>query len=192
MKVIEVSSAKGGVGTTTTACALALALENMGNTVLILDTTGTDSVVPTLGLNPVFGLPTVSWKNITVSNIVIGNHDVPVYEGYDYLVVDSGNTQHKYGDRSVTRIGVVRNEYLAIRRMMHYPVDMFVSFTIANNALTAGDVSNVLRKTVIEAPMDSAVARSIDAGLFPRRWESIASEWSNRIVHSLVLMAVVS
>lgn len=185
MGYIEISSAKGGVGTTTTACALALALENMGNTVLILDTTGTDSVSAVMGLTGGYSGDN-QWKGITVKNTRITDKNVPTYSNYDYVVVDSGHEMFEYSDNNVTRIGVTRNEYLALRSMVHYPVHMFVSFTIETNALVTGDVGSVLRKTVIEAPMDSAVARSIDAGLFPNRWQNIASEWSNKIVNSLM------
>jgi len=186
---IEVSSAKGGVGTTTTACAIALSLESMGNTVLILDTTGTDSVSAVLGINGIMGDP--AWRGVAVKNVHIEGKEVSPYRNYDYVVIDAGNKMFNYTDEEskVKRVGVVRNEYLALRNMVHYPVNLFVSFTIKENALTASDVRNVLSKEVIDAPMDSAVARSIDAGLFPSRWESLLSEWSSKIVHSLMAVA---
>jgi hypothetical protein len=187
---IEVSSAKGGVGTTTTACAIALSLESMGNTVLILDTTGTDSVSAVLGINGLMS-SAPEWQGITVKNVYIEGKEVSPYRNYDYVVIDAGNKMFNYTDEEskVKRVGVVRNEYLTLRNMVHYPVNFFVSFTIKENALTAGDVRNVLSKEVIDTPMDSAVARSIDAGLFPSRWESLLSEWSNKVVHSLMAVA---
>lgn len=192
---IEVSSRKGGVGTTTTACAIALSLESMGNTVLILDTTGTDSVSATLGVNA----PMTSsheFKNISVRSIHVEGKDIVTNRNYDYVVIDAGNKMFNYTDReghdessNIKRVGVVRNEYLALRNMVHYPVDLFVSFTIEGNALQSSDVRNVLSKEVIDTPMNSAVARSIDAGLFPSRWESLFSEFSHKIVHSLMAVA---
>jgi hypothetical protein len=183
---IEVSSRKGGVGTTTTACGIALSLESMGNTVLILDTTGTDSVTAVLGLN---GL-SPEWQGITVKNIHVDGKNMPPHGDYDYVVVDAGSRMFDYPDEtaSVKRVCVLRNEYLGVRLNMYQPVDVFMSFTIETNALTAGDVHNVIGKSknVISAPMNSRLARSIDAGLFPNRWHDVASEWSNAIVSSFM------
>jgi hypothetical protein len=182
---IEVSSRKGGVGTTTTACAIALALENMGNTVLLLDTTGTDSVSAVLGINGY----APDWKGITVKNVHVEGKDIPAYGDYDCVVVDAGHKQFDYLDEttSVKRVCVVRNEYLTVKANMYVKADVVMAFIIPTNALTAGDVKNVLRSSnFIDAQVCERLSRSIDAGLFPSRWEAVCGEWSNAIVDSLM------
>jgi hypothetical protein len=186
---IEVSSRKGGVGTTTTACAIALALENMGNTVLLLDTTGTDSVSAVLGINGLMS-SVPEWKGITVKNVHIEGKEVSPYGDYDYVVIDAGNKMFNYTDETATvkRVGVVRNEYLTVKLNMYLPVDVFVCFTIEGNALLAKDVHQVIgsKTPIVDALVSPQVARAIDAGLFTSRWEATAGEWSNAIVASFM------
>jgi hypothetical protein len=129
------------------------------------------------------------WKGITVKNVHVEGKDIPAYGDYDCVVVDAGHKQFDYLDEttSVKRVCVVRNEYLTVKANMYVKADVVMAFIIPTNALTAGDVKNVLRSSnFIDAQVCERLSRSIDAGLFPSRWEAVCGEWSNAIVDSLM------
>ena len=161
---IEVSSPKGGVGVSTTACAIAVGLAKEGNKVLLVDMNDDGD------MNAI--MPTHS-ENITIVSKNSGHTYEP---NHDYMVVDAGNQTFDYPNNiAVHRIGVVRNDYLSLKGVTQSPMKHeyhnFIAYIIPSNCLTKHDVANVLRKKVVSVEMSEGVARSIDAGLFEPRWE---------------------
>jgi len=181
MKVIEVSARKGGVGTSTTACSIALALGKTNpEKVLLIDTSVNNDDMLILGLS----VP--SSKEQTYGGIAIigtpfdkvSNQDIT---GYDFVVIDAGLLGGKstYFDQVPFRVAVVRNSYLSLRAEMtdvKHSSDAVVAIVDKQDALTEKDVAQVLSKkdTTTIVDFDNRTSRAIDAGLYGHRdtvWE---------------------
>jgi cellulose biosynthesis protein BcsQ len=181
MKVIEVSARKGGVGTSTTACSIALALGKTNpEKVLLIDTSVNNDDMLILGLS----VP--SSKEQTYGGIAIvgtpfdkvSNQDI---KGYDFVVIDAGLLGGKstYFDQVPFRVAVVRNSYLSLRAEMtdvKHSSDAVVAIVDKQDALTDRDVAQVLSKkdTTTIVDFDNRTSRAIDAGLYGHRdtvWE---------------------
>ena len=181
MKVIEVSARKGGVGTSTTACSIALALGKTNpEKVLLIDTSVNNDDMLILGLS----VP--SSKEQTYGGIAIvgtpfdkvSNQDIT---GYDFVVIDAGLLGGKstYFDQVPFRVAVVRNSYLSLRAEMtdvKHSSDAVVAIVDKQDALTERDVAQVLSKkdTTTIVDFDNRTSRAIDAGLYGHRdtvWE---------------------
>jgi hypothetical protein len=180
MKVIEVSARKGGVGTSTVACSIALALGKTNpERVLLIDTSANNDDTLILGLAPSSGEQT--YKDITIVNAPFS--EVSNLRGvhYDFVVIDTGllgGKKNTYFDYVPFRVAVVRNSYLSLRAEAletTHTADAVVAIVDAQDALTAKDVGQVLRQkdtTIVE--FDNRTSRAIDAGLYGHResqWE---------------------
>jgi septum formation inhibitor-activating ATPase MinD len=179
MKVIEVSARKGGVGTSTTACSIALALGKTNpDRVLLIDTSVNNDDTLILGLVPSPEFHT--YGGITLVGEAFDKVSNQNISGYDFVVIDAGLLGGKstYFDQVPFRVAVVRNSYLSLRAEAHettHTADAVVGIVDAQDALTAKDVGQVLRQkdtTIVE--FDNRTSRAIDAGLYGHRdtlWE---------------------
>lgn len=189
---IEIGSPKGGTGTTLTACAVALSLENMGHKVLLVDTNKNKDVRGVFAITDM----ALHWQGIDVLEEIPSSHRMPnslTDEAHDYVVVDAGNEIYEYeAGAPVFRIGVIRNEYLSLRsaveglRSVDPTYDIFACHLIQSNVLTKSDVSNVLDKEVIFTEVTDKVSRAVDAGLFTSRWKDLMREWSDALVGAVM------
>jgi septum formation inhibitor-activating ATPase MinD len=180
MRVIEVSARKGGVGTSTVACSIALALGKTNpERVLLIDTSANSDDTLILGLAPSSDEQT--YKDITIVNAPFS--EVSNLRGvhYDFVVIDTGllgGKKNTYFDYVPFRVAVVRNSYLSLRAEAQettHTTDAVVAIVDAQDALTAKDVGQVLRQkdtTIVD--FDNRTSRAIDAGLYGHRdtlWE---------------------
>lgn len=193
MKVIEVSASKGGVGTSTVAVSLAVALSNATSqsTVLLDTSVNADTWA-------IAGLPAPSEST---GSTTLGEHELvfrkTTASGIDELfglfareltVVDAGlNPRSEYGGIEPFRVSVVNNSYLSLRAET-FPrtnkPDAVLCLFNGNYALTKSDVSNVIgsSSTVHFFDISDAVARSIDAGLYATHRSHLFSEWTNEFL----------
>jgi hypothetical protein len=190
MKVIEVTARKGGVGTTTVACSLALSLSQQNpDKVLLIDTSHNTEAFSVLGLSsPKNGVSSsVGQHNLTVVNVPLANVNGLAVSQYDFVVIDAGKldgVDNSYFGQVPFQVAVVRNSYLSLRAesATRFGKDAIVSIHDSGFVLNEKDVRNVLNGNPVSVfPFDHAVARAIDAGLFPSR-EPLWSEWTTAFI----------
>ena len=189
MKVIEVSSAKGGVGTTTVACSIALALATKSpERVLLLDLSKNDDCTAVLGLGT-NSLRENSCYGMTIQGLARQQVKDTVSVGdYDFVVIDAGTEKiREYGFCVPDlRVQVVRNEYMSLRAETLAGRGNFGACVVLfqkDNALTVKDVQLVLRNVPTVFEISSNVSRAIDAGLLASR-ENLWSEWTDSIIET--------
>ena len=188
MKVIEVSARKGGVGTSTVACSIALALGKTNpERVLLIDTSANNADTLILGLAPTSGEQT--YGGITVVSTPYDKVSSMRGVHYDFVVIDAGligGKKSTYFDQVPFRVAVVRNSYLSLRAEMtdvKHSADAVVAIVDAQDALTAKDVGQVLRQkdtTIVD--FDNRTSRAIDAGLYGHRYT--VWEWAVSFVET--------
>lgn len=193
MKVIEVSARKGGVGTSTVACSIALALAKTNpERVLLIDTSANNDDTLILGLVP--SSKEQTYKDITIINAPYD--EVSNLRGihYDFVVIDTGllgGKKNTYFDYVPYRVAVVRNSYLSLRAEAHetnHSSDAVVAIVDAQDALTAKDVGMVIRQkdtTIVD--FDNRTSRAIDAGLYGHR--DTVWEWAVTFVETRMTIA---
>ena len=186
MKVLEISTRKGGAGVTTVACAIALALYKKNpDRVLLVDTSENGECFPLLGYELTSQKSPIS---VGGSNLSVISAPLPIDidpTQYDFMIVDAGKTSvaTSYLGETPLRVAVVRNAYLYLRAHTHskMPADAVVSLHHQGHALTHGDVENVLQTYVFKYPVTDGQARSIDAGLFVSR-SNLWEEWAENFI----------
>ena len=175
MNKIQVSARKGGLGTTTVACAIAITYSKTHPELKVglVDRSRFKDCLSVLGLNS--NAPQV--YGVTVIDDEI--------EGYDVLVIDAGVTDELDPDAII--VNVVRNEYLSLKAeaMTKINSDYAVALIHEDNALNVNDVSMIIGSKVFTFPVSSALARSIDAGLFASRFSQLGNDWAEELVASL-------
>ena len=189
MRVIEVSSAKGGVGTSTVACSIALALAKKSpERVLLLDLSKYDDCAGLLGL----GTNSLRENNhfaMTIKGLSRQEMKDTLSVGdYDFVVIDAGTeTTRQYGlGIPDLRVQVVRNEYMSLRAETLAGRQGFGAVVVLfqkDNALTVSDVQMVLRNIPTVFEISSSVARTIDAGLLGSRAD-LWSEWTDSLIET--------
>ena len=209
MKVIEVSASKGGVGTTTTACGIALASHAKGNRTLLVGIDDTADIMailgsaaePEVGGEPEqffsdnrpygVGVVTIHAGSVDLSEIMYGDK-------YDIVVVDAGvrgkQTYSLGSDKNgrpwvanPKRVRVIRNCYMSLRRELMAKGDTvgvtYLCYMDSCHSMTANDVQIVLAHDnikVITTPLTPQVAVSIDAGTYALHGE--ARDWTTELV----------
>jgi hypothetical protein len=190
MKVIEVTARKGGVGTTTVACSLALSLSQQNpDKVLLIDTSHNTEAFSVLGLSgPADGVSSsVGNRNLTVVSSPLANINYLSASQYDFVVIDAGKldrVDNSYFGEVPFRVAVVRNSYLSLRAesATRFGKDAVVSIHDSGFVLNEKDVRNVLNGNPVSVfPFDHAVARAIDAGLFASR-DILWDEWTTAFI----------
>jgi MinD-like ATPase involved in chromosome partitioning or flagellar assembly len=189
MKVIEVSSAKGGVGTTTVACSIALALAKKSpERVLLLDLSKNEDCTAVLGLGT-NSLRENNHFDMTIKGLTRQEMKDTLSVGdYDFVVIDAGTeTTRQYGlGIPDLRVQVVRNEYMSLRAETLAGRQGFGAVVVLlqkDNALTVSDVQLVLRNIPTVFEISSNVARTIDAGLLGSRAD-LWSEWTDSLIET--------
>lgn len=188
MKIIEVSSSKGGVGTTTVACCMALALANKSpGRVLLLDLSSNEDCFGVLGISTTSTYECEQYE-MTIKKTTRQELDDTLNLGdYDFVVIDAGietSPEYRFGIPDI-RIQVVRNEYMALRAASTERVDFDATVVLFQKqyALTVGDVQMILRNTPIVFEISADVARAVDSGLIAWR-EQLWGDWTDSIIET--------
>lgn len=192
MEIIEVSSAKGGVGTTTVSCCIALALATRSpERVLLLDLSSSGDCLGVLGASTTSTYECKQYE-MTIRNITRQELSATTNLGdYDFVVIDAGIEKIREYGLCVPglRVQVVRNEYMSLRAEKLVDRGTFEATVLLfqkEYALTVTDVQMVLRNTPTVFEMSSNAARAIDAGLLAWR-ENLWGEWTDSIIETHLL-----
>lgn len=176
--IYDVHAYKGGVGVTTTACSLALALANKGHSTLLVDSGYTPDTYPW------FGLPLPAGRGEVRKGVFLNLDFVRIgdsekissvnVDDYEFVVIDNGrNSSQEYPTAyTVQRVCVVRNEYLSLHNTVNrfdHANEILVAFVAEGMALTDKDVQSVLTKKPVVVSVNTSAQRAIDAGLAPMR-----------------------
>lgn len=171
-RAITLYSMKGGVGTTTTAVALAHEAAEAGLRVLIIDAaTGHDVAAVAGSQEP---------KPLSIHQLDDNLSMVTVLElarigafindpNYDLLVIDTGHV--RLAGEKFQAIQVLTNSYLSLRRAVaDKNDDEIISIINPAGALIAKDVNHCVGRTpIVQIDHKPEIARAVDAGLLPCR-----------------------
>ena len=182
-QVIEVFAMKGGVGTSTTALSIAHQASNSGLKVLLVDNAGSHDILALAGMSA----SCMTQDNMTVEVLGRGAKMHQYSDEYDLVVVDCGSNPTDIFDDEAERVLVVRNEYLALRNSASIKKDRVVCLFQEGNALIHSDIKNVVSAPVTFVPINTAVSRAIDAGMFFSR--EIVHEWAKDFVSTKTTVA---
>lgn len=182
-QVIEVFAMKGGVGTSTTALSIAHQASNKGLRVLLVDNALSHDILALAGMSA----SCMTQDNMTVEVLGRGAKMHQYSNEYDLVVVDCGSNPTDIFDDEAERVLVVRNEYLALRNSAQVKKDRVVCLYQEGNALIQSDVKNVVGVPTTFVQIDTAVARSIDAGMFFSR--EIVHGWAEDFVSTKTVVA---
>jgi MinD-like ATPase involved in chromosome partitioning or flagellar assembly len=122
---------------------------------------GTIRLIPT-GLSPAHEVPAERWTEL--ANLLAADGRA--------VFLDAGTNTAAASAAADRRLLVVRACYIALRRAIALPVqpDMAIVLVEPGRALSVADIESALGVPVAaEIPIDPAVARAIDAGLFAAR-----------------------
>lgn len=183
-KVIEVFAMKGGVGTSTASLAIAHQATEQGLRVLLVDNAVNHDICNLAGIP---NNAEQEWDNLTVKKLSRTDKMHQYSNEFDLVVVDCGANPTDIFDEDAERVLVVRNEYLSLRNAVSVKKDRAVCFYQEGNALIQSDIKNVLSTEVTFVPIDTAVSRAIDAGMFFSR--GIVHEWAKDFVETKTTVA---
>lgn len=198
MKVMEISSAKGGVGVTTTACATAVIASEWGKVLLMDMADNKDtpacmgavqfaSIVPNNGsfveVNDTLTLFRPWYDTRTVAGAIVipdGN--------WDTVIIDAGTTgqQDAYihnGDPVLfERVVCVTNCYMGVRNTLSgFTIDSLVLMNDPSRVLTIRDIEVITGKTAVVNERNDKLPRAIDAGVILDRKE-VYGEWARKLL----------
>lgn len=197
MKNVNVFGAKGGVGTTTIAAALAMRLVDCGlvTTIRVDGNVDRDSISAVCGLGGTaedgqmfFG------GRLRFASMLDEFADENDASRADVAVTDYGSDLEmlrrvRDGDVNIL---VVRNEYLGLRRTVkiHDRLRKRVSGVVMINepgrALGRREVADVLEMTVwAQVPVRDTIARAIDAGVLMSRMPDPLKQEMDRVVATM-------
>lgn len=187
---IDIHAYKGGVGTTTVACALAVACSKRGKTILI-DASGTPTAYGWFGaMERPEGQLTTMDENLSFIHTTTGQsgHAISALDISDveFVVIDNGrNTTDPVtkNAKSGTRICVVRNDYMTLRNTVgkFQPDTEELLLFETEGVLNAQDIRLVLGKAPVVMPYDEAIQRAIDAGLAYER-DRLFTKWTSELL----------
>jgi cellulose biosynthesis protein BcsQ len=162
-------SVKGGVGCTTSAVGFACWLANEKRETVTLIALNDDAMSVLTDRSHVRIIVAEGSQKTNYRIAEMAN------ETHGYVVVDAGTTLDPFNDDNEdwVRHLVTQNHYLALRRSTlhndYENYDDFVAVMDKEGSLSVGDCKMVLRLPMFfSVQRDPALARSIDAGLFPR------------------------
>jgi hypothetical protein len=201
MKVIEVSARKGGVGTSTVAVSLAVALSQAKpKSVLLVDTSPNSDTWAIAGASTPVG-PHKSSTTLGEHELLLiktGGNTLATLEhddlfSFDFVVIDAGLSpaSHYFGETPF-RVSVVNNSYLSLRAQAFtggFYADGIVCVHNDGFVLNEKDVKNVLGGRFVHYfGVDNAVARAIDAGLYATSRTNLFADWTGSFIqfHELV------
>jgi MinD-like ATPase involved in chromosome partitioning or flagellar assembly len=190
-KHILCHSYKGGVGTTTVACSIALLASQDNTRVLLVDCSPHRDTLSWLGLpNEVFGFHEEVHPNLDLA--LVNEKHYPFTEAirrlddYEVVVIDAGTTNYRLFTESVTKVLVVRNDYMALRNAVNNKVKPDTAIVVLmepNRVLTFKDAGQVLGGSpIVKMEWDEAVPRAIDAGLMPTRAKDLVGGWVSELM----------
>jgi hypothetical protein len=171
MDQINLIQAKGGQGTSVTACAVALRAAGEGRTVR-LDGHDRDSLAAILGM---------TGDGPVIPRLILGDNNKDACD----LVVHDGPAPHGVS------LLVTRLCYLALRRVLHEGATSNASGVVAvtepGRALDSDDIAAVLGLPIITTiPVRADIARAVDAGVLADRLpEPLATAASQLLRFSL-------
>jgi hypothetical protein len=154
MERINLTSAKGGQGTSVVACAVALAAAGRGLRIH-LDGEDRDALEAILGMGPGGG--------VVLPGLVLGDANGQEFD----LVVHDGP-----GEGGTTLL-VTRGCYLALRRAVRQSVrpSGVILVEEPGRALGAQEVAEVIGAPIVaRVPVRPAIARAVDAGVLAARF----------------------
>lgn len=171
MKTVIIKGVKGGVGTTTTAVALAIWMADENHDLMIgLTSYSDDDVYSIAGVRPLSGETEVraNKNNLYLNPDPNRRLDIHIIDGG---FLPSQGTDKVIGDYNFY---VVQNAYIALRRAVSLSLPdnkTFVKVIIPEGALVGRDVDDVIgcRDNSVEIPFDPTIMRAVDAGVLLRR-----------------------
>jgi cellulose biosynthesis protein BcsQ len=188
MKIIDVYGVKGGVGTTTTAVALAVKLSQNNSDRSFGITCSSNDELSLSDLHGVAGNRSEDY-NLT-DNLVL----CPVHKKVDYLIVDNGFATNKSVYNGDYTVYVVDNSYLSLKRAVILDLNlstnndaMWVRIIRPGGALIDRDIDDVLslhNNVRCQIDLDPSIARAVDAGILVRRVPSAMNDL-DKIVNNI-------
>lgn len=170
MRIVEFYGAKGGQGTTTTACLYALSQAQAGQRVHLLASDITDTEIATVCGEGY--LSAEGWATLT-SNVTWG---VKIPSDTDLVIADHHITydNEHWDRRNIERILVIRNCFLALKASFDDRPDAAVAILEPGRALGLADMERVIACHLHQLPFDPSIARAVDAGLLVSRPPRVA------------------
>ena len=163
---------KGGVGTTTTAAAVARMLSENAKVLLVDCSAGADAfaVLGTTTNDAPTKVPNTEnlWLYTSRTEAVAATN--LVFVGYDEIVFDLGVTDDVPSDGHTYLVAT--NCYLTLRASVNEKPDVAILVMQDGRALSFEDASSVLSGDsgrVVRIPYDLSVARCVDAGMLAVR-----------------------